>query len=113
MNTKLLSNEDIKKILYHKQKPVIIGDSMNISVFKIALHKKLLKMYIKCPIIKNRFNIYKARAISQNDGKLLISNKLAKCANTYCETSTFKKKLFKEYCTLSLENNFFYPIIKR
>jgi len=65
---------DINEILKHEQKPVIIADLMNISVFKIALHKKRLIIYIKYPIIKNRCEIFNARSISQSDGKLLISS---------------------------------------
>jgi len=41
-NTKILNNDDIMKILKHKQNPAIIADLMHISVFKIALHKELL-----------------------------------------------------------------------
>jgi len=42
------------EILKHEQNPVIIADLMDISVFKIALHKGLLIIYIKYPKIKNR-----------------------------------------------------------
>jgi len=41
----------------HEQKLVIIADLMNISVFEIALHKKLLIIYLKYPIKKNRCEI--------------------------------------------------------
>jgi len=41
-NTKILNNDDIMEILKHEQKPVIIADLMDISVFKIALHKELV-----------------------------------------------------------------------
>jgi len=90
-NTNILSNEDINKILKHEQKPVIIADSMDISAFKIALHKDVLIIYIKYPIIKDNCEIYNARSISQSDGELLICNPVAKCANTYYEISKFKK----------------------
>jgi len=69
--TKILNNDDIMEILKHEQKPVNIADLMDTSVFKTALHKELLIIYIKYPIIKNRCEIYHARAISQIDGKLL------------------------------------------
>jgi len=42
------------EILEHEQKPEIIADLIDISVFKIALHKELFIFYIKYPIIKNR-----------------------------------------------------------
>lgn len=45
-NTKMLNNEDIKEILNPQQEPVIIADSMDICVFKIALHKELVIIYI-------------------------------------------------------------------
>jgi len=35
------------EILKHEQKPVIIADLIDISVFKIALHKELVIIYIK------------------------------------------------------------------
>jgi len=54
----------------------------------ILLHKKLLKIYIKYPIIKGRCELYYARAISQTDGKLLIGNLVVKSANT--EEITFQ-----------------------
>ncbi len=38
----MVNNGDIKEILNHQQKPVIIADLMDISVFKILLHKELL-----------------------------------------------------------------------
>jgi len=38
----MLNNEDIKEILNYQQEPVIIADLMDISVFKIVLHKELL-----------------------------------------------------------------------
>jgi len=60
------------EILEHEQKPVIIADLIDISVFKIALHKELLIIYIKYPIIKKRCEIYHARAISQIDWKLVL-----------------------------------------
>ncbi len=110
-NTKILNNEDIKKILEHEQKPVIIADLMDISVFKIVLHNELLIVYIKYPIINNRCEIFYARSISQTDGKLLISNQVAKCDNTYYEMSTFKKELFNNYCTLSLEKTCFTQLL--
>lgn len=34
LNTKMLNNEDIKEILNHQQKPVIIAHLIDISVFK-------------------------------------------------------------------------------
>jgi len=43
-------------------------DLMDISVFQIALHKKLLIIYTKYPIRKNS-EIYYARAIFQTDKK--------------------------------------------
>jgi len=46
------------EILKHEQKPVIITDLMDISVFKIAMHKELVIIYIKYQIIKNRCEIY-------------------------------------------------------
>jgi len=67
---------------------------MDISVFKFALHKKLSIIYKKYPLIKNKCETYFARAISQAEGKLLLSNEVAKCANTYYEMSTFQKKLY-------------------
>jgi len=88
------------EILKHERKPVIIADLMDISVFKIALHKKLLIIYIKYPIIKNRREIYHARAISQIDGKLVLSNQVVKCANMFYEMSNFKNKLFNNYTSL-------------
>jgi len=98
-NTKLLNNKDIKEILKQEQKSVIIADLMDISVFKIELHKELLIIYIKYPIIKNRCEICNARSISQSEGKLLISNQVAKFSNAYYEKLTFKKELLNNYCT--------------
>jgi len=66
------------EIFKHEQKPVIIADLMDISDFKIALHKELVIIYIKYPIIKNRCEIYYARAVSQIDGKLVLSRKMRK-----------------------------------
>jgi len=51
-------------------------------LYSIALRVELLISYIKYPTIKNRCVKYYAKAISQTDGKLLISNEVAKCANT-------------------------------
>ncbi len=62
---------------------------MDISEFEIALHKKLFIVYIKYPIIKNRCDIYYARAISHNDGKLILSNQVAKCEDSYYEVLIF------------------------
>jgi len=95
------------EILKHKQKPVIMADLIDISFFKIALHKKLLIIYMKYPIIKNRCEIYHARAISQIDGKLVLSNQVAKCANVFYEMSNFKNELFNNYCTLNNEKSCF------
>jgi len=53
-NTKIWNNEDINGILKPAQTPVIIADLMDISVFKIALHKDLLIIYIIHPIIKKQ-----------------------------------------------------------
>jgi len=106
-NTKILNNDDIMEILKHKQKPVIMADLIDISFFKIALHKKLLIIYMKYPIIKNRCEIYHARAISQIDGKLVLSNQVAKCANVFYEMSNFKNELFNNYCTLNNEKSCF------
>jgi len=75
-NSKILNNDDIMEILKHEQKPVIIADLMDISVFKIALHKELLIIYIKYPITKNRCEIYHAKAISQIVGKIELSNQV-------------------------------------
>jgi len=102
-NTNILNNEYIKEILKRKQKPVIIADLMDITVFKSTPHKELLIIYIKQPIVKNRCEIYYARSVSQSDGKLLISNQVAKCSNIFYEMFTFKKILFYNYCTLNLE----------
>jgi len=71
------------EILKHELKPVVIADLMDISVFKIALHNEVLKIFINYPIIKNIFEIYHAIAISQIDGKLVLSNQVAKCANIF------------------------------
>jgi len=106
-NTKILNNDDIMEILNHERKPVIIGDLMDISVFKIALRNELLIIYIKYPIIKNRCEVYHARAISQIDGKLVLSNQVAKCANLFYEMSNFKNELFNNYCTLCNEKTCF------
>ncbi len=80
---------------------------MDISEFKIAQHKELFKVYIKYPIIKNRCDIYYARAISHNDGKLILSNQVAKCEDTYYEVDNFKNELFNNYCILSKEKSYF------
>jgi len=64
----MLNDEDIKEILNHQQKPVIIAVLMDISVLKIVLHNKRLIIYIKYPVITNRYGIYYARSISHNDG---------------------------------------------
>jgi len=80
---------------------------MDISVFKIALHKELVIIYIKYPRIKNRSEIYNARAISQIDGKLVLSSQVAKCSNMFYEMSYFKNKLFNNYCTLNNEKTCF------
>ncbi len=107
-NTKILNNEDIKEILDHEQQPVLIADLMDISIFKIVLHKKLLIIYIKYHGgITNRCEIYYARSISHNDGKLLISNQVAKCENTFYEISNFKNELFNNYCTISKDKTGF------
>ncbi len=81
---------------------------MDISIFKIVLHKKLLIIYIKYHGgITNRYEIYYARSISHNDGKLLISNQAAKCENTFYEISNFKNELFNNYCTISKDKTGF------
>jgi len=67
------------EILKHEQKPVIIADLMDISVFKIALHKERVIIYINYQIIKNRCEIYHARAISQIDGKLVFAQNAQIC----------------------------------
>jgi len=80
------------EILKHEQKPIIFADLMDISVFKIAVHKDLLIIYVKYPIIKNRCEIYHGRAISEIYGKLVLSNQVAKCANIFYEMSNFKNE---------------------
>jgi len=46
------------EILEHEQKPVTIADLIDIPVFKIALHKELLIIYINYPIIKTKDSKY-------------------------------------------------------
>jgi len=86
------------KILKHEQKLVIIADLMDMSVFKIALHNGLLIIHINYPIIKIKCELYHARAISHNDGKLVLSNQVVKCANLFYEMSNFtpRKKRTKK-----------------
>ncbi len=106
-NTKILNNDDVEEIYKHELRPVVITDLMDISEFKVALHKELFVVYIKYPIIKNRCDIFYARAISHNDGKLVLSNQVAKCEETYYEVDNFKNELFNNYCTLSKEKSCF------
>lgn len=82
---------------------------MDISEFKIALHKELFVIYLKYPIIKNRCDTYYARAISHNDGKLVLSNQVAKCDNTYYEINYFKRQLFNN--VLSKEKSCFTSLL--
>jgi len=89
-NTKILNAEEIQEIYKHEQKPVVITDILDISKFKIAIHQELIVIYIKYPIITNRCEVYNARSISHNDGKLLIDNNVAKCNNRYYVISNFK-----------------------
>ncbi len=55
------------------------------------LHKKLIIIYIKYPVIKNICDIYYARSISRNDG---ISYQIVKCENTFYERSNFMNEHF-------------------
>jgi len=99
-NTKILNAEEIQEIYKHEHKPVVITDILVISKFIIAIHQELIVIYIKYPIITNRYEVYNARSISHNDGKLLIDNLVSKCNNRYYVTSNFKLKIFINYCTL-------------
>jgi len=67
--------------------------------FKIAIHQELNVIYIKYSIITNRCEVYNARSISHNDGKLLIDNLVAKCNNRYFVISNFKTEIFNNYGT--------------
>jgi len=71
-NTKIVNAEEIQEIYKHEQKPVVITDILDISKLKVAIHQELIVIYIKYPIITNRCEVYNARSISHNDGKLLI-----------------------------------------
>lgn len=54
--------------------------------------------------------MYYARAISQIEGKLLLSNKVAKFANKFKNIKIkyiLKNELFNNYCTLIKEKNMF------
>jgi len=63
-NTTILNNDDIQGTYKHEIRPVTITDLLNISEFKIALHKDLIIIYIKYPIITNRCDVYNSRSIS-------------------------------------------------
>jgi len=102
-----LNAEEIQEIYKHEQKPVVITDILDISKFKIAIHQELIVIYIKYPIITNRCEVYNARSISHNDGKLLIDNHFAKCNNRYYVISNFKTEIFNNYGTLSSESTCF------
>jgi len=80
-NTKILDAEEIQEIYKHERKPVLYTDILDICKFKIAIHQELNVIYIKYPTIKNRCEVYNARSISHNDGKLLTDNHVAKCNN--------------------------------
>jgi len=100
-SNKILNAEEIQDIY----KPVVITDILDISKFKIAIHQELIIIYIEYPIITNRCEVYNARSISHNDGKLLIDNHVAKCNNRYYVISNFKTEIFNNYGTLSPESS--------
>jgi len=102
-----LNAAEIQEIYKHEQKPVVITDILDISKFKIAIHQELIVIYIKYPIITNRCEVFNARSISHNDGKLLIDNHVAKCNNRYYVISIFKTEIFNNYGTLSPESTCF------
>jgi len=106
-NTKILNAEEIQEIYTHEQKPLVITDILDVSKFKIAIHQEFIVIYIKHPIITNRYEVYNARSISHNDGKLLIDNHVAKCNNRFYVISNFKTEIFNNYGTLSPANTCF------
>lgn len=106
-NTKILNAEDIQEIYKHEHKPVVITDILDISKFKIAIHQELIIIYIKYPIITNRCQVYNARSISHDDGKLLIDKQVAKCSDKYYVISNFKTELFNNYGTLRSDSTCF------
>jgi len=78
---------------------------LDVSKFKIAIHQELIVIYIKYSIITNRCEVYNARSISHNDGKLLVDNHVAECNNRYYVISNFKTEILNNYGTLSPEKN--------
>jgi len=53
----------LQEIYKHAYRPVIITELLNISEFKIALHRDLIINYIKFRIITNRCDVYNSRSI--------------------------------------------------
>jgi len=82
-NTKILSNDDIQEIYKHENNPVVITDLLDISEFKIALHKDLIIIYKKYLNNTDCCDVKHLRSISHVDGNLLIDNHVAKCRNKY------------------------------
>lgn len=105
LNPAILNLQDIQEITDHEHESLTLTDLMDVSKFKIIQDKDVIIIYIKYPIIKKNCKLYETRAISQEDGKLLIDKEIVKCNAIYLNVKNCKLELRNTFCKLSLKES--------
>ncbi|XP_033241581.1 uncharacterized protein [Drosophila pseudoobscura] len=106
-NTKILNKNEIEDIYKHEKHNVELSDLLDIATVKIIRNADLIIIYIKYPQIKDICKFYHARAISQNDGMLVISEKVCECKEKYYLMNNFKSETFNNYAQINLKSTCF------
>lgn len=98
LNPAILNLEDIKEITQHEHGSMTITDLMDASEFKILQNEEVIVVFIKYPIIIKNCKLFETRAISQQDGKLLIGKEIAKCEKEFLNVKNCKIELRYNFC---------------
>lgn len=109
----ILNDHDVANIFTNEKFNITLIDLIDVSIFSIVSYKGLIIFYIKYPIVNNNCNLYHAKAISQQDGKLLIEDKVAKCNNTFHSIQIYKKEIYSNFAQLRNTKNCFVNLLNK
>lgn len=101
----LLNSKDINEIVKTENISLSISDLLDVSRIKILQNKDLIVILIKYPIIIRKCKMFETRAISHEDGKLIIPKNIALCQETYVNVKDCKLELNDFYCKLEYNDS--------
>lgn len=102
LNPAILNIEDMNKIVKNEIiETFTLTDLMDISEFKILQKEGIIVIYIKYPVIYENCTLYETRAISQNDGKLVLSKEIVKCNKKFRNIEKCNLEIRHTFCKIA------------